>query len=86
MSTGLQILLGVCIGVVLFVVFRRRLVGTDKEPPAPQKYPADEVSDETIDRMKALIADGKAMLAIKAVRDDTGWDLLRSKKFVDRYR
>lgn len=87
MSTGTQIVLGLIIGVVLFLVLRRRLVGTtDATPHEPARSTPDEVDAETLRRVRDLLAEGKAMLAIKAVRDATGWDLLRSKQFVDRYR
>ena len=50
------------------------------EPPRP----AQGVGDETLARVHALVAAGRVVLAVKAVRDETGWDLRRSKEFVDR--
>lgn len=131
MSTGTQILLGVCVAVVLFaagVAVRRRrpterrpvtedltsrlrdLVADGKtivaiselrretgmglreakdyvdalaatgEPPAP---PAADVTEATMARARQLAAAGKVVMAVKAIRDETGWSLKRCKDVVD---
>lgn len=51
------------------------------EPPAPRQ---DEVSEETMTRARELKAAGKVVHAVKAIRDETGWDLKRCKDIVDR--
>ncbi|MGB3437446.1 MAG: hypothetical protein WBA97_01730 [Actinophytocola sp.] len=50
------------------------------EPPAPR----GEVSEETMARARELAAAGKVVLAVKSIRDETGWDLRRCKDVVDR--
>lgn len=53
------------------------------EPPAPPRY---EVSEATMARARELAAAGKVVHAVKAVREETGWDLKRAKDFVDGLR
>jgi len=79
MSNGLYFTLGVVVGValttVLFMARRRQA-----PPPAPL---LTEVSEETLARARELVARGKKIHAIKAVREETGWDLARAKAVVD---
>jgi ribosomal protein L7/L12 len=56
------------------------LVATGEPPPPP----SDEVGAATLARARELVAAGKKIQAVKAVRDDTGWALGRAKDFVDR--
>jgi ribosomal protein L7/L12 len=50
------------------------------EPPPP---PVSEVSEETLALARSLAARRKIVLAVKAIRDETGWDLKRCKDIVD---
>ena len=45
-----------------------------------------EPSPETVRQARELIAAGKYVQAVKAVRDDTGWGLKEAKEAVDRLR
>ena len=77
MASGLYLVLGLVVGVVLTaVLFRLRR-------PAPPAPPASEVSAETLARARDLVARGRIVHAVKAVRDETGWDLAVTKAFVD---
>ncbi len=51
------------------------------EPPA---HPRDELSPTAMAQVRALLAAGKTIQAVKLVREDTGWGLKRAKDFVDR--
>lgn len=73
MSTGTQILLGVAIAVVLFggwLAVRRR---------EPERRP---VTPDLDARLKDLAADGKAIVAIKELRRETGMGLREAKEYV----
>jgi ribosomal protein L7/L12 len=50
------------------------------EPPAPR---TGEVSEYTLALARELMATGKKIQAVKAVRDETGWGLKQSKDFVE---
>lgn len=79
MANGLYFALGVVVGVTLAtMVFRMRL----RQAPPPAPAPT-EVGEETLARARDLVARGKIVHAVKAVREETGWDLLRAKLFVD---
>ncbi len=54
------------------------------EPPVAR--PVAGVGEETLARARALVAEGKFVHAVKAVREETGWDLRRSKDVVDRLK
>lgn len=56
------------------------------EPPVRAMPPAEDVSAETLARARALVASGKVIHAVQAVREETGWSLRRSKDVVDRLR
>jgi ribosomal protein L7/L12 len=135
MSTGTQIVLGVAIALVVFVVVRalrrRPAAGPPPEPLSgdldtrlrtlvaagrkihaikelrqhsqlslkdakdyvealertgepPVRRPVEGVREETLAEARALVAAGKAILAVKTIRDATGWDLRSSKNVVDR--
>ncbi|GAB1508284.1 hypothetical protein JCM33774_03250 [Actinophytocola sp. KF-1] len=56
-------------------------LGATGEPLAP---PRDELSLAAMARVRALLADGKTIQAVKLVREDTGWGLEQAKDFVDR--
>jgi hypothetical protein len=66
-----------------FAALRRQAQGRDLDapPPGPIEVPADV-------RAQALLlrAEGKAIDAIKLVRERTGCDLKTAKEFVDRLR
>jgi hypothetical protein len=82
MSSGLYLVLGLVIGsVVTGLAFAR----TRRQPPP---VPTDQVSEETLARACDLVARGRIVHAVKVIRDETGWDLRRSKDVVDgmRYR
>ncbi len=38
------------------------------------------------DQIKTLVGDGKIIVAIKTVRNSTGWGLRESKDYVDKIR
>jgi ribosomal protein L7/L12 len=52
---------------------------TTGEPPPP----VSGVSEETLALARSLVARRKFVLAVKAIRDETGWDLKRCKDIVD---
>jgi ribosomal protein L7/L12 len=57
------------------------------EPPAPppgEVGEVGEVGEQTLARARELAAAGRVVHAVKAVRDETGWDLRRCKDVVDR--
>jgi len=85
MSTGTQIALGVGIALVVFVAVRALRRRPAPTPPLVGR-PIDGVSEQTLAEARALVASGKVILAVKAVREETGWDLRRSKDVVDRLR
>lgn len=74
MSTGTQILLGVCIAVVLFAVgvAVRRRRPTERRP----------VTEDLTARLRDLVADGKAIVAIGELRRETGMGLREAKEYV----
>jgi ribosomal protein L7/L12 len=59
-------------------------LGATGEPPVPR--PVDGVDEETRTRARALVRDGKPVMAVKVVRDGTGWSLRQAKEFVDGLR
>ncbi|TDV46964.1 hypothetical protein [Actinophytocola oryzae] len=83
MSSGSAFPLGLVVGIALtvlaFVLSRSR-----RRPPPP---PLDElvalVSEETLVRARQLVAEGRIVHAVKAVRDETGMDLRSAKAVVD---
>jgi ribosomal protein L7/L12 len=82
MSAGTAFALGLIIGVlattVVFAFLRPSRVST---PPAGELV--TQVSEETLARARDLVARGKIVHAVKAVREETGWDLVRAKAVVD---
>jgi len=56
------------------------------EPPVRAMPPVEDVSAETLARARALVASGKVIHAVQAVREETGWSLRRSKDVVDRLK
>lgn len=76
MSTGTQILFGAAIAIVLFAgvsLTRRRRRPAERRPVTPDL--------ET--RLRDLVADGKAIMAIKELRQATGMGLREAKDYVD---
>jgi ribosomal protein L7/L12 len=49
----------------------------------PPPLPVARVSEETLALARSLVAQRKIVLAVKAIRDETGWDLKRCKDIVD---
>lgn len=45
--------------------------------------PREDVSEETLARAREFAAAGKVVLAVKTIRDETGWGLKRCKDIVD---
>jgi hypothetical protein len=80
MSSGAYFGLGLVLGVFLTSMFFLGLLSKRKSR-APLL--AKEVSAETLEQARELVARGKIVLAVKAVRDETGWDLKRAKAVVD---
>jgi ribosomal protein L7/L12 len=77
MSSGLYFVLGLVVGsVVTALNFLRAR-------PRHQLGQKEDVSEETLARARELVAQGKIVTAVKAVRDETGWDLKRAKAVVD---
>lgn len=54
------------------------------EPPV--RRPVDGLSEETVARARALVAEGKLIMAVKIIRDETGWPLKRCKDITDRMK
>jgi ribosomal protein L7/L12 len=79
MSSGLYFILGLAVGASLTAVI---FLSGRKRAPAPREL-AERVSEETLTRARQLVAAGKVVHAVKAIRDETGWDLKRSKAVVD---
>jgi ribosomal protein L7/L12 len=75
MSTGTQILFGVAIAIVLFAgsLSLRRRKPAERRPVTP----------ELDARLAELVADGKAIVAIKELRQATGMGLREAKEHVD---
>jgi ribosomal protein L7/L12 len=75
MSTGTQILFGAAIAIVLFagVSLTRRRRPAERRPVTPDL--------ET--RLRDLVADGKAIMAIKELRQATGMGLREAKEHVE---
>lgn len=82
MSSGAIFALGFVAGVLLtsavFVSARSRL-----RQPLPAAELVTQVSEETMARARELVAHDKVILAVKVIRDETGWDLKRVKAVVD---
>lgn len=81
MSSGLSFVIGLAVGAYLASMVwvgiwrrRRKLVA---------RAVVTEVSEETRTRARALVSQGKPVHAVKAVRAETGWDLLRATTFVN---
>jgi ribosomal protein L7/L12 len=79
MSSGLYFMLGLAVGAALTAVI---FMSARRRPPVPRDL-AEQVSEETLARARELVAAGKIVHAVKAIRDETGWDLRRSKAVVD---
>lgn len=75
MSTGTQILFGVAIALVLFV----GSLGMRRRKPAERR----PVTPELDNRLRELAGDGKAIVAIKELRQATGMGLREAKEHVD---
>ena len=75
MSTGTQILFGVAIAIVLFagVSLTRRRKPAERRPVTP----------ELDARLAGLVADGKTIVAIKELRQETGMGLREAKEHVE---
>jgi ribosomal protein L7/L12 len=80
MSSGLWFALGVAVGVAVGSALTALLYA--RRRPAPE--PTGEVSEETMAKARELVAQGRIVHAVKAVQDETGWDLRRAKAVVDR--
>jgi ribosomal protein L7/L12 len=77
MPVPLQVTLGVVVAVLIaFVLFRRRRPATPAPPPPPP--PAD-----LADRLRALVASGKKIQAVKELREHTGMRLAGAKNYVE---
>lgn len=50
------------------------------EPPAP---PRDDLSEAAMAHVRGLVAAGRTIQAVKAVREATGWGLKQAKDYVD---
>jgi ribosomal protein L7/L12 len=74
MSTGTQILLGVCLALVLFalVTAARRRTPAERRP----------VTGELTARVRALAAEGREVVAIKELRQATGMGLREAREHV----
>jgi hypothetical protein len=81
MSSGLSFVLGLGLGVFLTSMVFLGIWSRRRKPVAHDL--ATEVSEETLARARELVYRGKIVLAVKAVRDETGWDLRRAKAVVD---
>lgn len=60
------------------------LAAGDPTPPRPPR--ASEVGAEVEVRARDLVERGRAIHAVKLVREHTGWDLRTSKNYVDGLR
>lgn len=70
------IAVAVVMGIIVGVVRRRRRAGS--------RPPAAEPSPEVVERLRVLLAGGKKIQAIKALREDTGMGLADAKDYVER--
>lgn len=99
MPVALQVVLGVLIALVIalllaLVLFRRpgratpprTAPGTVPPPVPPPVAPPDDLGPETVARAREHIAAGRYVHAVKAIREDTGWPLVRAKNAADRLR
>jgi ribosomal protein L7/L12 len=76
MSTGTQVALGVALAALLFIGYRV----TRRRGPAPGP---SRVSEGLTERLRVRIAEGKKVLAIKELRDQTGMSLRDARDVVD---
>lgn len=82
MSTGSAFTFGLVIGVVATVIaFTLTRSRREYRPPASELV--TRVSEETLARARQLVAQGRIIHAVKAVREDTGMDLVNAKAVVD---
>jgi ribosomal protein L7/L12 len=77
MSTGTQVALGVALAALVFIGYR---VAVRRRRPVHE--PA-RVSSGLTERLRARIAEGQKVLAIKELRDQTGMGLRDAREFVD---
>ena len=54
--------------------------------PLPPAAPPEGLSPDAVARARELIAAGKHIHAVKAIREDTGWSLKDAKDAMDRLR
>jgi ribosomal protein L7/L12 len=74
------------IGLVEAKDYVDRLPPSGPVPPWDPAPEGPEPSPETVQRARELIAAGKYVSAVKAIRDDTGWGLKEAKEAADRLR
>ena len=74
------------IGLVEAKDYVDRLPLSGPVPPWNPGPAGPQPSPETVRRARALIAAGKYVQAVKAIRDDTGWGLKEAKAAADRLR
>jgi ribosomal protein L7/L12 len=74
------------IGLVEAKDYVDRLPPSGPVPPWNPVPAGPQPSPETVQRARALIAGGKYVQAVKAIRDDTGWGLKEAKAAADRLR
>jgi ribosomal protein L7/L12 len=80
MPSALYFILGLAVGAALTTVI---FMTTRRHPPEPRQQLADHVTEETLTQARELVAAGKIIKAVKTIREETGWDLKRSKAIVD---
>jgi large subunit ribosomal protein L7/L12 len=76
MPVALQVVLGVVIAVVIALILFRR---PRQEPPRSVALPGDLTA-----RLRALVAEGRKIQAIKELRERTGMSLVDAKNRVER--
>jgi ribosomal protein L7/L12 len=81
MPIPLQIALGVVLAVLIALVLFRR--SRRAATPAPPRTPHAPPSADLADRLRALLAAGKKIQAIKELRDRTGLSLADAKSYID---
>jgi ribosomal protein L7/L12 len=80
MSSGTAFILGFFLGVLLTLAVA---VAVRRRPVAPPVV-LSEVPEEALARARALVAQGRIVHAVKAVREETGLGLAQAKAVVDR--
>ncbi|HEV7648247.1 MAG TPA: hypothetical protein VGP26_08805 [Actinophytocola sp.] len=74
MPVALQVVFGVAIALMIALLLFRR----------PGPHPVRPPSADLVERLRALVAEGRRIQAIKELREQTRMSLLDAKNYVDR--